>query len=288
MLVLYHVHATTAAAAAVVYHAIALWIPAVWGTIAFIRLRRSRTSRWRRARRARSARGCAGAPRRPVVCRASPDASQPSPRRRQRALVRPRRRRRARGSRSPAAAPSAVVRVRRRRCALADTAAPPSTRSRSRRSRARRTPRRRRRSASSAAPARPSSDVTVVGSQQRQPRGRLEAYSTGTGESFIPSTPFTPGEKVTVSARVSQGATHTSTVRTSFSIGFEVADQPGAVPDRPGQRGRRPALPLGAARSRRRRCGSSRRRRFLSVCFKQAVPQPGKEPFVTAWNVIGI
>jgi uncharacterized membrane protein YbhN (UPF0104 family) len=42
MLVLYHVHATTAAAAAVVYHAIALWIPAVWGTIAFIRLRRSR------------------------------------------------------------------------------------------------------------------------------------------------------------------------------------------------------------------------------------------------------
>jgi uncharacterized membrane protein YbhN (UPF0104 family) len=42
MLVLYHVHAATAAAAAVVYHAIALWIPAVWGTIAFIRLRRSR------------------------------------------------------------------------------------------------------------------------------------------------------------------------------------------------------------------------------------------------------
>ena len=42
MLVLYHVHATTAAAAAVVYHAIALWIPALWGTVAFIRLRRSR------------------------------------------------------------------------------------------------------------------------------------------------------------------------------------------------------------------------------------------------------
>jgi uncharacterized membrane protein YbhN (UPF0104 family) len=42
MLVLYHVHATTAAGAAVAYHAIALWIPAAWGTIAFIRLRRSR------------------------------------------------------------------------------------------------------------------------------------------------------------------------------------------------------------------------------------------------------
>jgi len=41
MLVLYHVHATTAFAAAVVYHAIALWIPALWGTSAFVQLRRS-------------------------------------------------------------------------------------------------------------------------------------------------------------------------------------------------------------------------------------------------------
>jgi len=41
MLVLYHVHATTATAAAVVYHAIALWIPALWGTVAFLALRHS-------------------------------------------------------------------------------------------------------------------------------------------------------------------------------------------------------------------------------------------------------
>jgi uncharacterized membrane protein YbhN (UPF0104 family) len=41
MLVLYGVHAAPAAAAAVVYPAIALWIPAVWGTFGFIRLRRS-------------------------------------------------------------------------------------------------------------------------------------------------------------------------------------------------------------------------------------------------------
>jgi uncharacterized membrane protein YbhN (UPF0104 family) len=41
MFVLYGVHATPATAAAVVYHAIALWIPAMWGTIGFIRLRRS-------------------------------------------------------------------------------------------------------------------------------------------------------------------------------------------------------------------------------------------------------
>jgi len=41
MLVLYGVRATPATAAAVVYHAIALWIPAMWGTVGFIRLRRS-------------------------------------------------------------------------------------------------------------------------------------------------------------------------------------------------------------------------------------------------------
>jgi len=42
MLALYGVGTTAAAAATVVYHAIALWIPAVWGTIAFIILRRTR------------------------------------------------------------------------------------------------------------------------------------------------------------------------------------------------------------------------------------------------------
>jgi uncharacterized protein (TIRG00374 family) len=42
MLVLYGVGATVATAATLVYHAIALWIPAVWGTIAFLILRRTR------------------------------------------------------------------------------------------------------------------------------------------------------------------------------------------------------------------------------------------------------
>lgn len=42
MLVLYGAPATTSAAATVVYHAIALWIPAMWGTVAFLVLRRSR------------------------------------------------------------------------------------------------------------------------------------------------------------------------------------------------------------------------------------------------------
>ena len=42
MFVLYGVSATTATAATVVYHAIALWVPAMWGTLAFVLLRRSR------------------------------------------------------------------------------------------------------------------------------------------------------------------------------------------------------------------------------------------------------
>jgi len=42
MLVLYGVAATPAAAATIVYHAISLWIPAMWGTVAFLILRRTR------------------------------------------------------------------------------------------------------------------------------------------------------------------------------------------------------------------------------------------------------
>jgi uncharacterized protein (TIRG00374 family) len=41
MLVLYGASATTATAAVLVYHAIALWIPVLWGTISFLLLRRS-------------------------------------------------------------------------------------------------------------------------------------------------------------------------------------------------------------------------------------------------------
>ncbi len=44
MFVLYGVSATTATAATVVYHAIALWIPATWGTITYIILRRTKNT----------------------------------------------------------------------------------------------------------------------------------------------------------------------------------------------------------------------------------------------------
>jgi len=42
MFVIYGVSATTATAATVVYHAVALWIPATWGTVTYIILRRTR------------------------------------------------------------------------------------------------------------------------------------------------------------------------------------------------------------------------------------------------------
>jgi uncharacterized membrane protein YbhN (UPF0104 family) len=42
MFALYGISATVATAATVVYHAIALWVPAMWGTIAFLILRRTR------------------------------------------------------------------------------------------------------------------------------------------------------------------------------------------------------------------------------------------------------
>ena len=42
MLVLYGVNGTAAAAATIVYHAVSLWVPAVWGTIAFVLLHKTK------------------------------------------------------------------------------------------------------------------------------------------------------------------------------------------------------------------------------------------------------
>src|SRR6185312_10511425 len=44
------------------------------------------------------------------------------------------------------------------------------------------------------------SAVTVVGSQSGRHGGRLRSYSSATGASFVPSRPFSPGERVTVHA----------------------------------------------------------------------------------------
>jgi len=63
-------------------------------------------------------------------------------------------------------------------------------------------------------------DVSVVGSASGTHAGKLEAYSTGTGESFIPAAPFESGEHVAVSAKVAAGGS-TSTVHTRFVVAFQ-------------------------------------------------------------------
>jgi arylsulfotransferase ASST len=63
------------------------------------------------------------------------------------------------------------------------------------------------------------SAVRVVGSRSGSHTGVLRAYSTGTGESFIPSHPFAAGERVSVSASVAGAAT--GTARTSFTVAHQ-------------------------------------------------------------------
>jgi hypothetical protein len=69
------------------------------------------------------------------------------------------------------------------------------------------------------------SRVHVVGSRSGTHSGALEAYSTGTGESFVVSQPFQPGEHVRVSAVVHSGAI-ARTVHTSFSIAVQESPIP--------------------------------------------------------------
>ena len=75
--------------------------------------------------------------------------------------------------------------------------------------------------------------VHVVGSRRGTHDGRLERYSTGTGESFLPGRAFTPGEKVSVTAQVTEGGRR-ATVRTSFGIGFELPADQREFPNNPG------------------------------------------------------
>jgi hypothetical protein len=64
--------------------------------------------------------------------------------------------------------------------------------------------------------------VRVVGSVSGAHAGSLRAYSTGTGESFLPSRPFVPGEHVSVSATVEVGGA-ARTATTSFTIAHQAA-----------------------------------------------------------------
>jgi hypothetical protein len=73
------------------------------------------------------------------------------------------------------------------------------------------------------------SGVRVSGSQSGAHSGVLRAYSTGTGESFLPSHPFRAGEKVTVHAQAGGAA-----VSTSFTIAHQAPVSQKQFPLNPG------------------------------------------------------
>jgi hypothetical protein len=78
------------------------------------------------------------------------------------------------------------------------------------------------------------SDVAVRGSLSGRHGGRLEAYSTGTGESFLPSRPFAPGERVDVSARVRRGGAAWQSVATHFRVAVQAPVSQAQFPADPG------------------------------------------------------
>jgi Arylsulfotransferase (ASST) len=77
------------------------------------------------------------------------------------------------------------------------------------------------------------SAVRVVGSHSGAHAGVLRAYSTGTGESFLPTHPFVAGERVTVSAKVSVGGA-SYTVATDFTVAHQATVSQKEFPLNPG------------------------------------------------------
>jgi hypothetical protein len=67
--------------------------------------------------------------------------------------------------------------------------------------------------------------ISVVGSSSGRHAGRLRAYSSAVGVSFLPSKPFAPGEHVVVHARLSNARGKSSSLSSSFTVA-----QPAAVP----------------------------------------------------------
>jgi hypothetical protein len=80
-------------------------------------------------------------------------------------------------------------------------------------------------------------NVSVVGSRSGAHPGRLQAYSTGTGESFIPAKPFVAGERVTVHALVgvgTGGGVPNQPVITTFTIAHQASVSQVQFPLNPG------------------------------------------------------
>ncbi|HEY2180529.1 MAG TPA: arylsulfotransferase family protein [Solirubrobacteraceae bacterium] len=68
------------------------------------------------------------------------------------------------------------------------------------------------------APAGALGSLSVVGSRSGRHRGNLRAYTSALGASFLPSTPFTPGERVTVHATLTGANRTRRTLSDTFTI----------------------------------------------------------------------
>ncbi len=78
-------------------------------------------------------------------------------------------------------------------------------------------------------------NVSVVGSRSGTHPGRLQVYSTGTGESFIADKPFIAGERVTVHALAGAGGgAPTQAVTTTFTIAHQASVSQVQFPRNPG------------------------------------------------------
>jgi hypothetical protein len=77
------------------------------------------------------------------------------------------------------------------------------------------------------------SRISVVGSASGRHKGRLRSYAASTGASFVPSKPFTPGERVRVRAMLRTG-NRSRAVSTYFTIGQPFAPPSGGFPATPG------------------------------------------------------
>jgi hypothetical protein len=82
-------------------------------------------------------------------------------------------------------------------------------------------------------------NVSVVGSRSGAHPGRLQTYSTGTGESFIPAKPFVAGERVTVHALAGAGTgagggAPNQAVTTTFTIAHQASVSQVQFPLNPG------------------------------------------------------
>jgi hypothetical protein len=76
-------------------------------------------------------------------------------------------------------------------------------------------------------------EIVVSGSRSGRHTGTLKPYSTGTGASFLPAKPFTAGERVTVTAQISENGV-TEHVGTDFYIAAPyVLPQSTPAPPRP-------------------------------------------------------